>query len=172
MTRPGAGKPDAQTGPDVRLTRWSDEDRVALQRLMEALKKVAVSVAQSQEASPEPFGTMPARGPDSPTDAEKARALYQQRRNRDAAFGRFGAVFSEPAWDILLDLFIAHEDGVSRSTADLIARHVAPANGRRWLLVLSESGLAHRWTAPKSGQEMIGITPTAIELMLRYLDGV
>ena len=167
MTRPGTS-----TSTDVRLIRWPEEDRDALRRLIEALRKVSIAVAHSQEASPEPFGRMPAQGPDQPTDLEKARALYHQRRDRDAAFGRFSAVFSEPAWDILLDLFIAHEEGVARSTMDLIARHTAPANGRRWLLVLTEPGLAHRWTAPESGEEMVGITPTAVELMLRYLEGV
>jgi hypothetical protein len=157
---------------EVRLIRWPEEDRVALQRLIEALRKVSIAVANSQEASPEPFGRLPARGPDHPTDLEKARALYQQRRDRDAAFGRFTTVFSEPAWDILLDLFIAHEEGVARSTREVIGRHAVPANGRRWLLVLTESGLAHRWLAPQGGDEMVGITPTATELMLRYLEGV
>jgi DNA-binding MarR family transcriptional regulator len=40
---------------------------------------------------------------------ELARNMYALRRNRDAIFG--GELFSEPAWDILLHLFVAGADG-------------------------------------------------------------
>lgn len=40
-----------------------------------------------------------------------AERLYQERRRRDEYFPR--GLFGEPAWDLLLALFIAHEDGKS-----------------------------------------------------------
>ena len=44
-----------------------------------------------------------------------ARHIYQLRRNRDASFA--AELFSEPAWDILLHLFIADAEGRSVSVS-------------------------------------------------------
>lgn len=40
---------------------------------------------------------------------ELARNMYELRRRRDSSFG--GELFSEPAWDILLHLFVAGAEG-------------------------------------------------------------
>lgn len=73
-----------------------------------------------------------------------ARARYEARRKRVAVFDR-QELFGEPAWDILLDLYIAHAEGkpVSVSSA-CIGSASPPTTGLRWLGVLQDAGLVER----------------------------
>lgn len=72
-----------------------------------------------------------------------AEASYLARRRRDRFFPT--PLFGEPAWDILLDLYLAGERGtpVSISSACL-AGGTAPTTGLRWLSILDEHGLIER----------------------------
>ena len=45
-----------------------------------------------------------------PSNAARARKIYEDRRSRPSIFGN-EELFGEPAWDILLDLYIAHVEG-------------------------------------------------------------
>jgi len=66
---------------------------------------------------------------------------YEARRTRDQHFaGR--ALFADPAWDILLDLFIREAQGepVSVKSAS-VGSNVAPSTALRWLKVLESEGL-------------------------------
>lgn len=70
---------------------------------------------------------------------EAARRIYALRRRRGEIFER--QIFGEPAWDILLDLFIAGEEGKSVSVSSAcIASGVPPTTGLRWLGILCEKG--------------------------------
>lgn len=94
--------------------------------------------------------------------AEKFRLA---RRSRDRAFSQFH-LFHEPAWDILLDMFIAHCRGRQLSIIDaalsgnnsqttslrfiwklekakLISRQPDPTDKRRKFVFLTEPGLTH-----------------------------
>ena len=54
------------------------------------------------------------------TEAEAyrlAQALYNLRRKRDSALGP-RRIFGEPAWDILLDLYIASKRGIWKFKAE------------------------------------------------------
>lgn len=54
-------------------------------------------------------------------------------------------LFSDPAWDILLELFAAHLGGRSMSVSDLARAVEAPlSTTNRWLSALSEKRLAVR----------------------------
>jgi DNA-binding MarR family transcriptional regulator len=76
---------------------------------------------------------------------EKARAIYRARREREKLFPGQTDLFSDPAWDILLDLFAAYETGqrVSISSA-CIASNVPPTTALRWLAILENRGLIVR----------------------------
>ena len=78
------------------------------------------------------------------TYAEAARRVYASRRARAALFGST-ELFGEPAWDILLDLYIANADNkpVSVSSA-CIGSAAPPTTGLRWLGVLADNGLVLR----------------------------
>lgn len=54
-----------------------------------------------------------------------ARSMYRFRRHREAEFGP--NLFSDPAWDILLDLFIAGEEGKRVSVSSACIGSSAPA---------------------------------------------
>ncbi|MGE7205309.1 hypothetical protein ACQKJZ_06480 [Sphingomonas sp. NPDC019816] len=100
-----------------------------------------------------------------------ARKLYAERRRRDKHFDHCGVIFGEPAWDILLDLFIAYEDGKSQSvSATCIGACVPQTTGLRWIAMLEREGLVHSWHGERDGRyRMLGLTPAGVETMVRYL---
>ncbi len=72
---------------------------------------------------------------------------YKSRRSRAQFFGN--NLFSEPAWDILLDLFIQHERDKSVSvTSACLASGVPATTALRWLRVLEEQELITRTAHP------------------------
>lgn len=105
-----------------------------------------------------------------------ARRIYAIRRARDREFGDYASLFRDPAWDIMLDLFIHALAGkpcyaggaaiascIPGTTALRCVNHLVeiglverlrdPLDGRRQLLVPSEQGmtLMRRAMAPLVG---------------------
>lgn len=100
-----------------------------------------------------------------------ARTLIRERRDRDAAFG--ADLFADPAWDILLDLFAAHQEGkrVSVSSA-CIAAAVPSTTAMRWLKLMVERGLVRRIEDKRDGRRIfVELTPSAILAMETLLSG-
>ncbi|MEP5939056.1 MAG: MarR family transcriptional regulator [Erythrobacter sp.] len=85
---------------------------------------------------------------DTPLSRRKLLALaekaYADRRKREQIIGS-ADLFGEPAWDILLHLFIAFlkENEVSVSSA-CIGSAAPPTTGLRWLGVLEDNALVVR----------------------------
>lgn len=81
---------------------------------------------------------------DASTALELARQAYRDRRRRERLFA--GAdLFGEPAWDILLDLFIAAREGKRISiTSACIGASAPPTTALRWLNILERHGLIER----------------------------
>jgi hypothetical protein len=103
------------------------------------------------------------------TYAAMARASYAMRRKRAAIFGN-AELFGEPAWDILLDLYIAHADGkqVSVSSA-CIGSASPPTTGLRWLGVLAEQGFVRRENDPMDLRRvLVRLTEQGLSTMDRY----
>lgn len=76
--------------------------------------------------------------------AEIARDAYRGRRVRDRFFDD-AALFGEPAWDMLIDLFIAACDGKKVPvTSACIGASVPTTTALRWLAVLETRGLVVR----------------------------
>lgn len=101
-----------------------------------------------------------------------AESHYRLRRRRDSVFAMPG-LFGEPAWDVLLDLYLAHLDqrAVSVSSA-CIAACVPPTTGLRYLNKLERNGLLNRESDPADHRRVIvSLTPRAIELVERTLVG-
>lgn len=100
---------------------------------------------------------------------------YAHRRARDQVFGDLaGALFGEPAWDILLDLDISARKGrrVSISSA-VIASSVPPTTGLRHVSNLQNAGLVQRSADPGDGRRhFIELTPTAERLLREWADTV
>jgi len=80
---------------------------------------------------------------DSALLAAIAEAEYASRRRRDRIF--CPGIFAEPAWDMLLDLFIQEHQGRAVSTHSLcIAAAVPPTTALRRIGKLVDAGLVSR----------------------------
>lgn len=104
--------------------------------------------------------------------SRQAAELYDARRIR----GRFfqAELFAEPAWDILLDLFVAKVSGLRVSTkAACIAAAVPETTALRWLILLVEQGLIER-NDDKSDRRRswVVLTEFAFKGMQSYLRGL
>lgn len=102
-----------------------------------------------------------------------ARKAYGLRRKRASIFGN-PELFGEPAWDILLDLYIAHGEGkpVSVSSA-CIGSAAPPTTGLRWLGVLADEGLVVRENdAEDNRRVLVRLTRAGITAMERFFDEI
>lgn len=72
-------------------------------------------------------------------EKELAKRLLSQRRQREELFGP--ELASEPAWTMLVALFIAHEEGSQASVTQICAAAgTPPATGLRWLATVASEG--------------------------------
>lgn len=93
---------------------------------------------------------------------ELAKAFYRFRRRRDEMFPK--GLFADPAWDILLDLYISEIEGKSISITSACAAACVPATtALRWLTVLEERGMIVRLDDPKDNRRsFVRITGEAV----------
>lgn len=84
-----------------------------------------------------------------------ARAAYATRRRRSTIFGD-SELFGEPAWDILLDLYIAHiEDKPVSVSSACIGSAAPPTTGLRWLGLLADRSLVTREHDPDDQRRVL-----------------
>ncbi|MFL0356694.1 MarR family transcriptional regulator [Erythrobacter sp. GH1-10] len=105
--------------------------------------------------------------------AKMARSIYRLRRERAVLFGN-SELFGEPAWDILLDLYIAYAERkqVSVSSA-CIGSAAPPTTGLRWLGVLAGEGLVVREHDPQDQRRvLVRLSETGIAAMERFFKSV
>ncbi|MEL6529173.1 MAG: winged helix DNA-binding protein [Pseudomonadota bacterium] len=104
---------------------------------------------------------------------ELARQLYANRRQRDSIFGQ-PDLFGEPAWDILLDLYIAFAEDKSVSVSSAcIGSAAPPTTGLRWLGVLADQGLVVREADPEDQRRvLVRLTEHGTKNMDRYFASV
>jgi hypothetical protein len=102
-----------------------------------------------------------------------ARKTYSLRRKRAMIFGN-PKLFGEPAWDILLDLYIAYAEGKSVSvTSACIGSAAPPTTGLRWLGMLADEGLVLRENDPEDNRRvLVRLTPRGISAMERFFEAV
>lgn len=100
---------------------------------------------------------------------ELARRFYRSRRMRPRVFSD-EALFGEPAWDMLLDLFIAEADGKRLSvTAACIGSAVPTSTALRWLVILEERGLVRRENDPTDARRVfLNLTSEGYAKMANY----
>lgn len=107
----------------------------------------------------------------SRTHLALARKTYALRRKRAAIFGN-PDLFGEPAWDILLDLYIAHAEGKPVSVSSACIGSAAPATtGLRWLGVLADEGLILRENdADDNRRVLVRLSSAGLAAMERFFD--
>jgi hypothetical protein len=120
MIRNGAASRRLAAGPHLRATTAPLSPAVA----------IFAGLAESAEREP----AIPL--------VDRARAIYAARRQRDAMLGAASAFFHDPAWDIMLDLFIQTEDQqiVSVSSA-CVGACVAHTTALRCLKAMERKGV-------------------------------
>lgn len=106
---------------------------------------------------------------DHPAMIDHARRAYADRRLRERIFD-CPALFGEPAWDILLDLFVAQKARKSISvTSACIGSQVPSTTALRWIAVLEQYGLVIREDDPKDKRRAIlRLTSDAYAKMTNY----
>lgn len=102
-----------------------------------------------------------------------ARAIYASRRERAAIFGN-AELFGEPAWDIMLDLYIAQADGKAVSVSSAcIGSASPPTTGLRWLGILCDHGFVMREHDPADQRRvLVRLSQTGLKAMNRYFSSV
>ncbi len=98
-----------------------------------------------------------------------AKTAYSNRRTRTSVFGN-PELFGEPAWDILLDLYIAFvEDKPVSVSSACIGSAAPPTTGLRWLGVLAENDLVLREHDPEDQRRvLVRLTETGLAAMDEY----
>ena len=100
-----------------------------------------------------------------------ARGIYRDRRARETFFDK-QRIFGEPAWDVLLDLYIAsfHNTNVTVTSA-CAAANVPVTTALRWLSLLEADGLVVRSRDARL-RMFVSLTPKATELMNDCLEQI
>ncbi len=98
-----------------------------------------------------------------------ARQTYDDRRRREQILGT-SDLLGEPAWDILLDLYIAQSTAQEVSVSSACIGSAAPATtGLRWLGVLQEAGLVTRINDDEDHRRvLVKLSPEGADRMDRY----
>ena len=134
---------DPQAAKTVELTEKDLKDAARLLRLLAEL-------GFAEQALPAPFPSAgdPAGGaPDRQSLIAKARILLGARRARERYFHR--DLFGEPAWEILLALYIVEQSGARFTTSKLAEWIEAPLSTVvRWIRALEEKSLVGRVDHP------------------------
>jgi hypothetical protein len=108
--------------------------------------------------------------PSDPVLVELARQIYQARRDR-YLLADWNDMFGEPAWDMLLWLFIAAYEG-RRVTAKIAcaAAGVPASTALRWLHTLGKRGIVD-WKTDTNDRRrsFVRISPAGLAELNRYL---
>jgi len=133
--------------------------------LLAELQNLIAQIQERYRAAPDDDGVPPSL-------SARALTLYKARRARAAMFNGYSDLFGEPAWDLLLDLFIAREANrqVSVSSA-CIAADVPATTALRWLAILEQRGLVERRADAIDGRRIhIRLSDSAAAMMERWLE--
>ena len=103
----------------------------------------------------------------------RAKLVYSARRRRDAAVGISG-LFGEPAWDILLDVYIAQKSRREIQVSSVCIEAGVPSTTiLRWLARLEQEGLIYRASDNVDGRRRyVRLTEAGNALMDRVLDAL
>ncbi|MBO9715047.1 winged helix DNA-binding protein [Sphingomonas sp.] len=173
-----AGERTGVRGSDVN----PESEAVRLQRLNEEVARIAEALARltrgeelARSESVRDSGTG-YRGPDDgdppAVNAQEVRNVIRARRMRSHFFD--SALFADPAWDMLLDLFAAELENRRVSVSSLcIAAAVPPTTALRWITTLHAAGLFERQADPADRRRAyIALSPKGAEGMRSFASAV
>lgn len=132
----------------------------ALSREVERIAGALATLARSETELPEGDGVV---------SSARVRALLKARRMRERFFP--AELFSDPAWDMMLDLTAARLDNLPVSVSSLcIAAAVPTTTALRWIRNLCDAGLFERRVDPGDARRaFIVLSDPTFEAMTAYL---
>jgi len=103
--------------------------------------------------------------------AAAARTMLMSRRKMDQFFP---GLFADPARDMLLDLFVAAEEGRELSvTSCCVAAMVPATTALRWLALLKQEALVVETPDLRDRrQKLLHLSPAAREQMRQFIDAI
>ncbi len=145
---------------------FSDRDSARLNALGSEVERIARALNDlAHEAK------VALRGTDD-VGAPYVRAMIKQRRERERFFP--AQLFSDPAWDMLLDLTAARLERRYVSVSSLcIAAAVPTTTALRWIRNLCDAGMFERNTDPDDARRaLISLSADTASRMLGYLAAI
>lgn len=140
-----------------------------LRRIAEQLLIIADESGDTEtKFAPESLGPMPNKI-DSDQLTLVAVTFYRARQMRVRHLDE--NLFGEPAWDMLLDLFINKSNGIRTSVKSLcVASHVPETTALRWIGLLIDASLVARENDNTDRRRVfISLTPHGLSAIRRYL---
>lgn len=152
------------------------DDKPILERIEKVLAELSKSITPSLETPPAPLAKIDKLQSSAPPSASStgrlamATAWMRARGQRDDAFG--GDLFFDPAWSILLELYVHHRHRTAMSITSLcVAAKIPPSTGLRWIALLEKRGLVNRESDPFDRRKSYAIlTDEAIARLEQALD--
>jgi hypothetical protein len=138
------------------------EDRI--RRLHDQVEHVSAELANLTHALREQAAPPPAEA-----SIAEIRAAIRSRQLRDSAFP--GGLFADPAWNILLDLLLAHLERRPVSISSVcIAAGVPTTTALRWIATLERAGLVQRRPDAEDRRRIwLSLSPHGVEAMSHYV---
>ncbi len=149
-----------QVVADVGVADLSDRTSAQLGALGREAERVASALARLDGA---------ATANVVPVSSAMVRALIRARQARDRFFP--AELFGEPAWDMLLDLYVARLEDRDVSVSSLcIAARVPTTTALRWIRTLCDAALFERRNDPADARRaFVSLAPGAATMMSTYL---
>ncbi|MEM6857222.1 MAG: MarR family transcriptional regulator [Pseudomonadota bacterium] len=169
-----------------RVREMSEEDRLSLLHLSQQVEAIAhklegLSDHRTQRKSASPSASPSVGAANAPTplfnsgrpalpDPKLVRQMIAARQARARFFD--AELFSDPAWDMLLDLTAAHAEQARVSVTSLcIAAGVPATTALRWLKQMVDSGIFERVAdASDRRRAFIELSDASVDAMARYFD--
>lgn len=151
---------------------WLEEDglvEIPVRLPLAEVERLTMLVDRARRAG---LRSMPQQAiEDTPVDrlAMFARFILTMRRAREDAFPLIE--FGEPAWDMLLDLYVQHVEGHNVSVTSLCtAAAVPPTTALRWIDAMAGAGHFIRKPDPGDGRRVhVSLAPVLVEAVESYL---
>ncbi|MEL6487401.1 MAG: MarR family transcriptional regulator, partial [Pseudomonadota bacterium] len=171
-----------------RVREMSEEDRLSLLHLSQQVEAIAhklegLSDHRTQRLAASPSASPSASAANAPTplfnsdrpalpNPKLVRQMIAARQARARFFD--AELFSDPAWDMLLDLTAAHAENARVSVTSLcIAAGVPATTALRWLKQMVESGIFERVAdASDRRRAFIELSEASVDAMARYFEMV
>lgn len=146
------GKPNRSAQKPLTPSAIIQDEIAALKDRIERLQQAASAHVRSEE------------------QARMVKDLIDARRRRDALFA--ADLFGEPAWDMLLELYLAElEDRTVRVSKLGAASGISQSTALRWLGKLERDGWIHRVADPAYGRrEFAVLTARSLSAMQAYVE--